>query len=76
MKNDYGNFVMTYRRFTHTARSYDEAYNTADHATPIWRCETKNEKWLRDNTSWMIVIGALVTFAFILYPTLIWIIEQ
>ncbi len=76
MKNDYGSFVMNYRRFTHTSRTYDEAFKTADYATPIWRCETENEKWLRDNSASMITAGAMTGFAFLLYPTLLWIINR
>lgn len=76
MKNDYGSFVMNYRRFTRTARTFDEAYNTADYATPIWRCETHSEKWSRDNAGWMIAIGSVVLFAFLIYPTLLWIINR
>lgn len=76
MKNDYGSFVMNYRRYTHTARTFDEAYKTADYATPIWRCETENEAWWRTNGWWIVSIILGLGFVFILYPTLEWIITR
>jgi hypothetical protein len=76
MKNDYGSFVMNYRRYTHTPRSFDEAYNTASHATPIWRCETVNEAWWRVNSWWIVTAIIIAAFVFVLYPTLEWIITQ
>lgn len=73
---DYGTFVSNYKKHTHFPRTSDEAYKTADYYTPIWRCETENEKWLRNNSWWMITIAAVVFFVYLLYPTVEWIITQ
>jgi len=76
MKNDYGSFVMNYRRWTNVARSYDEAFKTADYATPIWRCETENEAWLKNNSWWLIMIAVFIAMVFVIYPTMEWIITR
>lgn len=76
MKNDYSTFVMNYRRFTHTSKSSDEAFKTADYYTPIWRCETESERWIRDNSWWLVTIGIAMLLLFIIYPTFEWIITK
>lgn len=73
---DYGTFVMNYRKHTHLPRSYDEAYRTADYYTPIWRCETENEAWWRKNNWWVISITLVLLLVYMVYPTLEWIITR
>lgn len=41
---DYAKFVSEKYRVGTTYRSASEAFKDADYATPIWRCETENEK--------------------------------
>lgn len=72
----YEKFVTNYRRYTHASRTYDEAFRTADYSTAIWRCETENEKWIRDNSWWLALFAAAAMLAFIIYPTLLWIINK
>lgn len=74
--NNYEKFVTSYRRHTHFARTYDEAFKTADYATAIWRCEGENEKWVNDNSWWLVLLLGVLSLAFIIYPTIKWIITQ
>lgn len=71
----YEKFVTNYRRYTHAARTYDEAFKTADYSTAVWRCETENEKWARDNSWWIVFAFAIIMMTFIIYPTFLWIIK-
>jgi hypothetical protein len=71
----YAKFVTGYHRYTHAPRSLDQAFKTADYATPIWRCETEQEKGLSNMAMWMIPISMLVLFAFVIYPTILLFIE-
>lgn len=37
------NYESVYKNVGSVPRTSDEAFKTADYATPIWRCETDNE---------------------------------
>ena len=44
MNNDY---KQVYKNLHPIARTSDEAFKTADYATPIWRCESDTEKGIK-----------------------------
>lgn len=51
-----------------TYRSTSEAFRDADYATPIWRCETRNEQ------SWQVVrgLGAVILgVGFVVWLTIV-----
>jgi hypothetical protein len=53
--NDYR---QVYKNLHPIARSTDEAFKTADYATPIWRCENDTDRGIRFLID--MVIGMLV----------------
>ena len=57
MNNDY---KQVYKNLHPVARSVDEAFKTADYATPIWRCESDTEKGIKffvDMVIGMLMVG-------------------
>ena len=55
MNNDY---KQVYKNLHPVARTSDEAFKTADYATPIWRCESDTEKGIKFFVN--MVVGMLV----------------
>lgn len=53
---DYAKLVSQKYRVGTTYRSASEAFKDADYATPIWRCETENEKAIEmlKSISWVL----------------------
>ena len=41
------NYKSVYKNVGTTPRSLDEAFKTADYATPIWRCENDTDKGIK-----------------------------
>jgi hypothetical protein len=41
------NYKSVYKNVGTTPRSLDEAFKTADYATPIWRCESDTDKGIK-----------------------------
>lgn len=41
------NYETVYKNVSRVPRTLDEAFKTADYATPIWRCETDTQKGLK-----------------------------
>jgi hypothetical protein len=57
MNNDY---KQVYKNLHPVARTSDEAFKTADYATPIWRCETDTDKGIKffiDMVIGMLMVG-------------------
>ena len=57
MNNDYR---QVYKNLHPVARTSDEAFKTADYATPIWRCESDTEKGIKffvDMVIGMLMVG-------------------
>jgi hypothetical protein len=57
MNNDY---KQVYKNLHPVARTSDEAFKTADYATPIWRCESDTEKGIKffvDMVIGMLMVG-------------------
>ena len=69
MNNDYR---QVYKNLHPTARSVDEAFKTADYATPIWRCETDTEKGIKFFVN--MVVGMLVVGLplLLVYSFMVW----
>jgi hypothetical protein len=69
MNNDY---KQVYKNLHPTPRSLDEAFKTADYATPIWRCETDTQKGVRfffEMLAGMLMVGLplLVVYGLVLW---------
>jgi hypothetical protein len=41
------NYETVYKNVSKIPRTSDEAFKTADYATPIWRCESDTEKGIK-----------------------------
>lgn len=41
------NYETVYKNVSRVPRTTDEAFKTADYATPIWRCETDTQKGIK-----------------------------
>jgi hypothetical protein len=69
MNNDYR---QVYKNLHPIARSTDEAFKTADYATPIWRCETDTEKGIKFVVN--MVVGMLVVGLplLLVYSFMVW----
>ena len=69
MNNDY---KQVYKNLHPIARSTDEAFKTADYATPIWRCETDTEKGVKFFVN--MVVGMLMVILPLLavYSFMVW----
>lgn len=61
---DYAKFVSQKYRVGTTYRSVSEAFRDADYATPIWRCETENEKGIRFLKAMATVVAIIYIFYF------------
>jgi hypothetical protein len=68
----YEKFVTNYRRHTHHPRTLDEAFKTADYATPIWRCETENDKGLRKLGETALMVMLVCVSMLVLYGFVVW----
>jgi hypothetical protein len=69
MNNDYR---QVYKNLHPTPRSLDEAFKTADYATPIWRCETDTQKGIKffvDMVVGMLVVGLPLV---LIYSFMVW----
>ena len=68
----YEKFATNYRRYTHAPRSLDEAFKTADYATPIWRCETKAQRERNVVIDYLLVALFIAIGAFVINGFLTW----
>ena len=53
-------YETVYKNVGTTPRTLDEAFKTADYATPIWRCESDTEKGIKffvDMVIGMLMVG-------------------
>jgi hypothetical protein len=66
------NYKSVYKNVGTTPRTLDEAFKTADYATPIWRCESdtdKGMKFLVDMVVGMLVVGLPLV---LIYSFMVW----
>lgn len=63
----YEKFVTNYRRYTHHPRTLDEAFKTADYATPIWRCEKENDRGLAKVFEYAMMVLFIVSSLTLIY---------
>ena len=66
------NYETVYKNVSKVPRTLDEAFKTADYATPIWRCETENEngfKFFVDMVIGMLVVGLplVMVYSFVVW---------
>jgi hypothetical protein len=66
------NYETVYKNVSKLPRSTDEAFKTADYATPIWRCETDTEKGVKFFVN--MVVGMLVVALplLLVYSFMVW----
>lgn len=53
------NYESVYKNTGTTPRTYDEAYNTPDYATALWKCETDNKRGMKMIIRWVVVLGTI-----------------
>jgi hypothetical protein len=63
-------YKAVYKNVGTTPRTYDQAFNTADYATALWKCETANEKGIRLIISWAVVVAVIIGILFSVYALL------
>jgi hypothetical protein len=66
------NYKSVYKNVGTTPRSLDEAFKTADYATPIWRCENDTDrgiKFLIDMVIGMLVVAMPMA---LVYGFMVW----
>jgi hypothetical protein len=66
------NYQSVYKNLHPTPRSLDEAFKTADYATPIWRCENDTDrgiKFLIDMVIGMLVVAMPMA---LVYGFMVW----
>jgi hypothetical protein len=66
------NYESVYKNVGTTPRSVDEAFKTADYATPIWRCENDTDrgiKFLIDMVIGMLVVAMPMA---LVYGFMVW----
>jgi hypothetical protein len=66
------NYETVYKNVSRVPRTTDEAFKTADYATPIWRCETDTEngfKFFINMLVGMLMVGLplVMVYSFILW---------
>jgi len=66
-------FKQVYKNTGLISRTIDQAYNTADYATPIWKCETPNEKAIRLLLSWVVASLMVALIGFSLYALFVFV---
>lgn len=64
MANDYQS---VFKNTGTTPRTYDEAYNTADYATALWKCDTENKRGVKLLLSLAMVAGGVAWVGLSLY---------
>jgi hypothetical protein len=64
----YEDFVVKGGNIGKTHRTMDDAFKTADYATPIWKCETENERAVSMVAYVLVVVFGLLLLASIVYP--------
>ena len=66
------NYKSVYKNVGTAPRTLDEAFKTADYATPIWRCESDTDKGLKffvDMVVGMLVVGLPLV---LIYSFMVW----
>lgn len=69
MNNDYR---QVYKNLHATPRSLDEAFKTADYATPIWRCETDTQKGIKFFVEMVVGMLAVGLPLVLIYSFMVW----
>lgn len=66
------NYESVYKNVGTTPRSLDEAFKTADYATPIWRCETDTQKAIKFFVDMVIGMFVVAVPLVMLYSFVLW----
>ena len=69
MNNDY---KQVYKNLHPVARSVDEAFKTADYATPIWRCESDTEKGIKFFVNMVVGMLMVALPLLLVYSFVVW----
>ena len=66
------NYESVYKNVGTTPRTADEAFKTADYATPIWRCETDTQKGIKFLIDMVIGMVAVAVPLVMVYSFVVW----
>ena len=69
MNNDY---KQVYKNLHPIARTSDEAFKTADYATPIWRCESDTEKGIKFFVNMVVGMLMVALPMALVYSFIVW----
>jgi hypothetical protein len=65
-------YEIVYKNVSPVARTTDEAFKTADYATPIWRCENDTDKGIKFLVNMvigmlMVAVPLVAVYSFVLW---------
>jgi hypothetical protein len=66
------NYKSVYKNVGTTPRTLDDAFKTADYATPIWRCETDTEKGIKFFIDMVVGMLAVAMPMALVYGFVVW----
>jgi hypothetical protein len=65
-------YESVYKNVGTTPRSVDEAFKTADYATPIWRCESDTEKGIKFFVNMVVGMLMVALPLLLVYSFVVW----
>ena len=66
------NYKTVYKNVSKVPRSVDEAFKTADYATPIWRCESDTEKGIKFFVNMVVGMLMVALPMALVYSFMVW----
>ena len=66
------NYKTVYKNVSKVPRSVDEAFKTADYATPIWRCESDTEKGIKFFVNMVVGMLMVALPLLLVYSFVVW----
>lgn len=65
-------YETVYKNVSRVPRTTDEAFKTANYATPIWRCETENENGIKFFINMLVGMVMVALPLVVVYGVVIW----
>ena len=66
------NYETVYKNVSRVPRTTDEAFKTADYATPIWRCESDTEKGIKFFVNMVVGMLMVALPLLLVYSFIVW----